>query len=502
MKGIFKHIIIVALQILATINSFAQPQFTVEKLPFNNNEYDEFAPAFYKDGIIFCSNRKNNIYISYSDTSDQALNLFDLYFNSPKDDKKWNTPTLLGNNINSIFQEGPACVYSDSTKVIFTRNISSQQKRGNYTKAGNYLGLYFADISGTDWVNIKPFEFNNNEYNIMHPAITNDGTTLYFSSDKPGGIGGYDLYVSYYKWGRWSEPKNLGPKVNSPKNDAFPFIHPSGRLFFSSKGWNSKGGFDIFFTQQFNNDWIVPQSLKEPINSNADDIGFIADEYMQIGYFSSNKGKSDDLYVFRSIINEFENCKAQQKNNFCYIFYENGTSEGDVTGSMKYEWDLGDGTKIRAIQAEHCYAKTGKYLIQLNVIDSLTGDIYITQAQYEFDVQEIEQPFITSVDVVKEGEIMKFDAKKSNLKNFKVAKYYWDFGDGLKAIGDETSHIFYQEGVYDVKLQLESVPGRNGVKKSCVFKSIVVNKSDTFVRPAAPADSVPAVAPEQTPQNQ
>lgn len=475
----FKKYIIIIFAILAKSYVFAQPQFSVEKLSFNTYEYDEFSPAYYKDGIVFCSDRKNDFLVSYSDTTDEAGKLIDLYFSSPyKDSKKWTTPSPLNNGLNSLFQEGPVSFYKNNANVAFTRNIYTSTKFGNFLKSGNYLGIFFAEFYNGNWINITPFEYNSKEYSVMHPTLTEDGKTMYFASDMPGGFGGFDLYVSYFNNGKWSKPENLGANVNSDKSEAFPFIHSSGRLFFASKGWNSKGGFDIFFTQDFDGTWIKPQSMKEPINSVYDDFGLIADEYLQTGYFSSRRNNRDDIYSFKSTITGFENCKKQQKNNFCYIFYENGTSSGDVKAGMKYEWDLGDGTKVRSLEARHCFAKTGKYLVQLNVIDSLTGAVLLNQAQYDFDVEEIEQPFITVPDVSYVGVNLKFDAKKTNLKNFKIAKYEWDFDDGLRAIGEEASHVYYDEGVYDVKLQVESTQGKNGVRRECVYRSVAVKKNE------------------------
>ncbi len=462
--------------LMVTNNFYGQPQYTIEKLPFCKTDYDEFSPAYFLEGIVFCADWKNDVLISYSDTSDNAKKLFDLYFTSIKENKKWKSPERMPNSLNTLFNEGPASFFNSNNEVAFTRNIYSVKKFGNYNKPGNNVGIFFAEYNNGIWTNIKPFEYNSSVYNVMHPTVTEDGKTMYFASDMPGGYGGFDIYVTHFKNGKWSKPENLGPNINSDKNEAFPFIHSSGRLFFASKGWNSKGGFDIFFSQEIEDKWIKPQNMKEPINSVYDDFGLIADEYLQTGYFSSNRNKSDDIYSFKSVITEFENCTPQKKNTFCYVFYENGTSEGDVTGSMKYEWDFGDGTKIRGLEVEHCYAKTGKYIVKLNVIDSLTGEVYFNQAHYDHIVEEREQPFITAPDFAIEGEAIKLDAKKCNMKNFRIAKYYWDFGDGNKGIGEEVNHIFYQEGVYDVKLQIESTQGKNGVRKSCVYRSVAVKK--------------------------
>ena len=478
MQRLLKYIIFICgAFIISESFTVAQQQFTAEKQQFCSQEFDESSPAYYRNGIVFCSNRKNDFLVSYSDTSDEGQRLFDLFFTAQKkDSKKWESPTALSNGINTLFNEGPCCFFNDSTNIAFTRNIFTNKKFGNSSKSGNNVGIFFADFSVDKWINIRPYEFNSTVYNVMHPTLTKDGKRMFFASDMPGGYGGFDIYESSFSNGHWSKPVNLGQNINTDRNEAFPFIHSSGRLYFASKGWNSKGGFDLYFSQELENDWIRAQSMKEPFNSTSDDFGLIADESLQSGYFTSNRGRSDDIYAFKSVISEFDDCKPQQKNNFCYIFFENGTSEGDITGTMKYEWELGDGTKVRALQAEHCFEKVGKYIVKLNVIDSLTGAVLMNQAQYEFVVEEIEQPIITAPEIAFDGETITFDAKKSNLKNFKVAKYYWDFDDGLKGIGESVSHVFYQEGVYDVKLQLESVPGRNGVRKSCIYRSIAIKK--------------------------
>jgi len=127
---------------------FSQKQYTVEKLPFCSSQFDEFAPTYYNDGIVFCANYKNSILVSFVDTSAEPHLLFDLYYTkSNRSGKKWQTP-LLFNDLNTIFQEGPACFYDNYTKVVFTRNLYTGKTFGNYLKPGNRLGLFFAELSG------------------------------------------------------------------------------------------------------------------------------------------------------------------------------------------------------------------------------------------------------------------------------------------------------------------------------------------------------------------
>ncbi len=100
-----------------------------------------------------------------------------------------------------------------------------------------------------------------------------------------------------------------------------------------------------------------------------------------------------------SSIPTFTDCKPQEENEYCYVFYEPNNNELDTT-VLAYEWDLGDGTKIRKLKAEHCYSKTGNYLVQLNVVDLLTNQVALNQASDSFLVEDIEQPYITASDTV------------------------------------------------------------------------------------------------------
>ncbi len=97
---------------------------------------------------------------------------------------------------------------------------------------------------------LQPFDFTNTEFNYSTPSLSPDETRLYFSSDKPGGYGGMDLYFCEKKDGKWKEPVNLGPLINTAHSESFPFASRDGKLFFSSDGHPGFGGKDIFYTQQ------------------------------------------------------------------------------------------------------------------------------------------------------------------------------------------------------------------------------------------------------------
>lgn len=134
-------------------------------------------------------------------------------------------------------------------------------------------------------------------------SISADGKQLYFSSTRPGGIGGRDLYVSEWTNGDWGPAINLGPKINTPYDDDAPFIHPDGiTLFFSSKGHMSIGGYDIMYTVKEGNEWIAPRTMGVPINTVEDDSYYVINSKGDKGYFSSArdaKGALGELDIYQ-----------------------------------------------------------------------------------------------------------------------------------------------------------------------------------------------------------
>lgn len=180
------------------------------------------------------------------------------------------------------------------------------QKRGKFEKFNLEIFYSTKDAAGK-WKKPIAFEYNNpSRYSVGHPALSKDGSTLYFTSDMPGGIGKTDIwFCKKGPDGLWQTPQNCGPAINTAEEEAFATIAADGTLYFSSKGLTGMGGFDIFTASGSGNNWLLPTNLKPPFNSGEDDFYFsIATD--GTGYFSSNRpgGKgSDDIYSFASFKN-------------------------------------------------------------------------------------------------------------------------------------------------------------------------------------------------------
>jgi outer membrane protein OmpA-like peptidoglycan-associated protein len=211
-----------------------------------------------------------------------------------------NSSREFSSEINSKYHEGPVTFSADGSTIIFTRNNFLEGRSGKSSDNINKLKLYTAQLQDGGWANVEELPFNSDEYSTGHPSLSRDGKVLYFASDRPGGQGGTDLYVVRWQNDRWSEPTNLGPRINTSANEMFPFADENGNLYFASDGYeNSLGGLDLYYANM--NGRAVPRvfHLDAPLNSSADDFGIISDANRSTGYFSSNRlDGNDDIFRF------------------------------------------------------------------------------------------------------------------------------------------------------------------------------------------------------------
>ena len=434
---------------------------------------DEVVTGFSPDGIIISSNRSSSSFLSYTDKDKR--NFFNMYEVKKNESGNWDSPELLSPDLKTLQNDGPASINGEGNLLVFTRNYDVK-RFGNAIRANPNFGLFFADKINGVWTNIREFEYNVPDSKTTHPSLSADGLTLYFASDRPGGFGKYDLYYSQLINGRWSEPKNLGPKVNTADNDVYPFLHVSGRLYFSSAGHDRSVRHDLYYTEYYDNDWITPVKLPPPFNSSMNDFTIIIDENFENGFVTSTRRGSLDIFMFESTLPSFEICQQQKIDNYCFVFYEQSTMEID-TSLYKYRWDLGDGTRVEAVEAEHCFKGHGKYNVKLDVVDVLTKEIMFNQAEYEMELVKTIQAFISCPDTIRINSEAQFTGAESYFGDKMPVEYYWDFGDGEKAVGLTVKHAFLVPGKYNVKLGVtiqETKADEESLKKFCSYKSVIL----------------------------
>ena len=208
----------------------------------------------------------------------------------------WSVAKNLGYPINSSDNEGAQTLSGDGRLMVFTAC--------NRSDGFGRCDLYWSVRRGDKWSipqNMgKPI---NTAYRETQPSITPDGRTLYFSSDRPGGKGNHDIWVSYKDSAdHWTVPENLGDSINSPGTEMSPFIHPDNQsLYFSSDGLIGLGGFDIFVSRRNKEGkWGKAVNLGYPINTNRDEIGLIVNARGDKAYFASNidKNQGKDIFSF------------------------------------------------------------------------------------------------------------------------------------------------------------------------------------------------------------
>lgn len=474
-KAHIKYLFMVALMLPALLK--AQDPFEVKRVNTLSSYSEDIVSAVVKDGIFFCSNRKTNPFITRKNL--QGEKLYDLYYSAFNYKDEPVKPEIFSPELRGKYNIGPACLSPDGKTLYFTRNYvegKSKKKKGESDK----YGIFMAHKAGRIWNNVTGFEYNNPRYRLAYPFVSPDGRYLFFSSDMEGTLGKSDIYVSENIDGKWSTPVNLGTTVNSSASEIYPFMHSSGRLYFSSDRGDGMGGLDIYYTMISDGQWIKPVLLAEPVNSASDDFAFYSASADQSGYFSSDRVRKgdDDIYSFRSSIIRWTACDSLQKNSYCYEFVEETALKIDsLPMEFKWEWDFDDGTRAEGITAVHCFEGPGSYLIQLNFVNKITGKVEKNQASYVLDIKDVEQPYISAPDTVFAGEMVKLDASLTNLPGWKISEYYWNFGDETIARGSDVTKKFSRQGQYNVQLIISSVPDGNGVvKEACVCKDIIVKE--------------------------
>ncbi|MFC6877763.1 OmpA family protein [Flavobacterium myungsuense] len=288
------------------------PKFITNLLtnvPFNyviqpmskNGTNGDFGISFYGDKVAFASAR-NTAAKSFGWNEKAYLDLFSADVN---DKGLLLNVEPFPKEINTDTHESSATFSKDGRIMYFNRTNGNKVKVGDEKVA--VIKIFKAEFIDGKWTNIKELPFTSDTYSTEHPILSKDGKKLYFSSDMPGTIGSFDIFVvDVNEDGTFGTPQNLGKAINTIHREQFPSISDNGTiLYFSSDGHQGMGGLDIFMSTSFQGVFAKPLNLGQTINSNLDDFGYVVDEKKNAGYLSSNrKGGDDNLYSFTRIENQ------------------------------------------------------------------------------------------------------------------------------------------------------------------------------------------------------
>lgn len=217
-------------------------------------------------------------------------------------------------SINGKYFMGSPTFSADYTTMYFTMNASDKETasekqfaKNNISPDGkNRLNIYQAKLKDGKWTDIQPLSFCTIDYSDTHPSLTQDGKYLFFSSNRPGGFGGYDIYYAKSEGnGKWSTPINVGGKINTAFDEMNPFALTDSMLYFSSNGRVGYGGADIYYANGNGGKFSDPYNMGPGFNSYADDFGFALDTSKAYGLFASNrdtKAGMDEIWYFEKVI--------------------------------------------------------------------------------------------------------------------------------------------------------------------------------------------------------
>lgn len=279
-------------------------KFDVKNISINT-KYSEFSPAFYNEGeVVFASSMDSSVFNTrrYKWDNQPYLDLYTAKLNEESQELK--DAVKFSKKINTKYHEASVAFTPDNKTMFFTRNNYGKKLRRDKNGINN-LKIYKSEKIDGEWTEAKEVSFNSDSYSTGHPAISPDGKKLYFVSDMPGSIGETDIFVvDRMEDGSFSEPRNLGPGINTEKKEMFPFVN-NEKLYFSSNGYVGMGGLDVYeapFDEE--GGFLKVKNLGKPINSNKDDFSFIIKEESKMGFFASNRGGGkgfDDIYSFKTL---------------------------------------------------------------------------------------------------------------------------------------------------------------------------------------------------------
>ena len=268
-------------------NQNASANFSPSPLPDIINSFAmQYFPILSVDGNTLIYTRR----LGDSPADDE-----DIVISTKNADGTWRQPVSLSENINTRNNEGTCTLSADGRTLIFTSCLG----RPGFGSCD----LYISEKQGEEWsepVNLGR-EVNSSAWDSQ-PSLSADGRTLYFISNRPGGIGNRDIWIaSKDDKGRWMKPVNAGPLVNTIHDEVSPFIHPNNRiLYYATNGLPGFGGFDIYYSE-WDEGWQKPENIGAPINSGDDQVSLFIDSQGEKGYYSHeaiDKKQKGVLYEF------------------------------------------------------------------------------------------------------------------------------------------------------------------------------------------------------------
>lgn len=335
-------------------------------------------------------------------------------FYSQKDDKgKWQRPEVIDTELNTDWDEGACCLSPDGRTMYLTQCKTDP----DYPR---FATIVTSQRSDAAWSKATELKMTNDTLSTFaHPAVSPDGQWLYFVSDMPGGMGGYDIWRVRLTTNGVGGVENVGAPINTAGDEKFPTFRPNGDLYFSSDGHEGMGGLDIYIAKPNSNGWLI-EHPGFPLNSQGDDFGMTFEGMKNQGFFSSNRGDGkgwDHIYSFYNpeIVQTVKGWVYEQDGYELTqaVVYMVGNDGTNMKLSVK-----GDGSFTQEIKAgvdyvllgtckgflnhqEHIKVgpvkKSEEYVLQFPLA-SITAPVLIDNIFYDFDKATLRPESTTALD--------------------------------------------------------------------------------------------------------
>lgn len=397
-------------------------RYKVELMPLVNSRNSDYSPAFgngeYTE-MYFTSSRAGGLTDKIDERTGEPFS--DVYLTKINKKGKWSTPVVVPEPINTEGNEGSVFLNKRGTVMYLTQcKVEKKKALG--------CGIYVAKRKGKLWGTPQLLQIKvDSNTTIGHPALSEDETILIFSSDLSGGYGGKDLWISVKgKRNTWSDPVNLGPMVNTPGDEMFPFLHTDGTVYFSSNGHVSMGGMDIYKTSQDENGaYKLPVNLKSPVNSSADDFSMIIEKDGERGYLTSNRdgGKGgDDIYQFelpplqlalKGVVTDSKTGGIMTGIKVQLIGNDGANNEVETDNTGVYEFTLKPLTSYQVVVNTEGYLNKSVnettvgiennkvFIIDISV-DPIKKEVILPRIEYDFNKSDLRPQSIADLDILAE----------------------------------------------------------------------------------------------------
>ena len=397
-------------------------RYKVDLMPLVNSRNSDYSPAFGNSDyteMYFTSSRSGGFTDKKDDRTGEPF--ADVYLTKINKKGKWSAPFLVAEPINTEDNEGSVFVNKRGTVMYLTQCKKEKKKALG-------CGIYVSKRKGKLWEAPQLLQIKvDSNTTIGHPTLSEDETILIFSSDLSGGYGGKDLWISVKgKRNIWSDPVNLGPMVNTPGDEMFPFLHSDGTIYFSSNGHVGIGGLDIYKTSQDENGaYTLPVNLKFPINSSADDFSMIIEKGGERGFLTSNRdgGKGgDDIYEFvledlvltlKGVVSDSKTGGIMTGVKVQLIGSDGGIKEVETDNTGVYEFTLMPLTSYEVLVNTEGYLnkslnettvgiENNKVFIIDFIVDPVKKEVILPRIEYDFNKYELRPQSIADLDLLAE----------------------------------------------------------------------------------------------------